>query len=162
MNKLDKARGALDGFERGFGSETSVASDPRLLNELATGLGLLDEIANEGTPQSQVAVDIGNACFKKTCELISTRFRRGPETVENLKMLGNVLEQLNSHGFSDASALLNMQANVLRESTHKYLQFRDTNEMKEFNQRLFEQADKVLAFLMERQQDKMEKVGTRR
>lgn len=159
MNKLDKARGALDGFERGFGSEASVASDPRLLNELATGLGLLDEIANEGTPQSQVAVDIGTACFKKTCELISTRFGRGPETVENLKMLGNVLEKLNRHGFSDGSALLNLQVNVLRESTHKYLQFRDTDEMKEFNQRLFEQADKVRAFLMEQRQDKMEKVG---
>lgn len=109
MNKLDKARGALDGFERGFGSEASVASEPRLLNELATGLGLLDEIANEGTSQSQVAVDIGNACFKKTCELIPTRFGRGPETVENLKMLGNVLEKLNSHGFSDGSALLTLQ-----------------------------------------------------
>lgn len=89
--------------------DSSVASDPRLLNELATGLGLLDEIVNEGTSQSQVAVDIGNACFKKTCELISTRFGRGPETVENLKMLGNVLEKLNSYGFSDGSALLNLR-----------------------------------------------------
>ena len=62
-------------------------------------------------------------------------------------MLGNVLEKLNSHGFSDGSALLNLQVNVVRESTHKYLQFRDTDEMKEFNQRLFEQADEVRAFL---------------
>ena len=42
----------------------------------------------------------------------------------------------------------------MRESTHKYLQFRDTDEMKEFNQRLFEQADKVRAFLSKQRQDK--------
>ena len=165
MNKLDKARDALDGFERGFGSETSAASDSRLLNELATGMGLLDEVANEGTSQSQVAVDIGNACFKKTCELISTRLRRGPETVENLKMLGSVLKELNSHGFVDARALLSLQAKALGQITHRYLQFQfpdETDEMKEFNQQLFKQGDKVLAFLEEQEKNKMQKFGTRK
>ena len=129
MNKLQIARDALASVEQNIGSDPS-------LQFLAEGLDVLDEVANDGGSESEIARRIGNTYFEKTCNLISATLEAESETDPSLEMLLNILREFGNYEFGEKEQLSYLKVKTFIQWFNRFFQGYTQDEKKQILQNL--------------------------